>query len=862
MSRPTRRIIVGAVSGLVGGFGATIILAQGGSVPFRTSWAWALPIGMGALGAVLAAFAHITWLRRVGRGLIALYVVGAFVAAFTPAYSQGECPFTAEADAETMYDGHVRPPWEPVCLSATDATVPWIVDVSNVEYITVYAEPDIIPRDHARIVLNSVPGLGSVPGVGDTVIWQGPSHDLYEAISIDLQVDSLGLVTFQASGSTVTLPAVGVYGIILETADGEFVDSAFVQLVTSPFTNLIGIGGGVAVLLGSLGMLLAGAAPRRPLEPPRETLPLPTEALDADWIPAVDAPHAAYVETRFVDSATGERVSHQRPLLQDHEYGLEISINPSVDEKDEERPSQAVRPLTIVPRSHDFDVGATVTLGISGTPLQITIPVTPRRSSSPAQLRLDVFSDGSLLQSERVSADLVTSPSDSRGSQSTRTVFSASDFSTADLAARGPRAVTLIVELDEKDQSVDCRLVDGSREAVAVFDTRLQTAALVAATRNLRGRLIEMLSGSIAGVPGYRDSVDGATEQLDAWLPHLADGGRDLFRALFPELGRVDAPEALDLASTVAADTIIQVNQSYAGIGAATVPWGFLYDRPVVTDASSRVCCSYRTHGPADCPHGGSPEVVCPWGFWGYRYVIEQPPSWVGEKLPPPTVHRLENDHPLVVSFTVDPSLDLWEDHLARLSAEAELDVLLAKGYADLRSHWAANGDRIDLVYFYCHHGQDPDGGGSWLRVGTDEISTNDIEAITPTNAWSDRPLVFLNGCATGDYAVESYESFINEFRRAGAAGVIGTECKVREFMAEEYARALFPNVFAGQAVGTAMLELRRSFLADRASAAAFLYSLYAPGDIVLATPVAGITPSEPVVGRGFDRGTTGGDRG
>lgn len=835
----TRRIIFGAVSGIVSGVGATVILVQGGAVPFRVDWVWALPVGTAAMGAFLGAVAHIAWLRRVSRALIVLYVLGVFVGGFAPAYGQGVCIFGALANAETKLDGSVRVGGQEVCLENTSESSPWVVDVSRVDRIEVFAEHGAIEHPSARLVLGTVGGLGAIPQLEGRVLWEGPSDDLYHRLGIGLDVNTVGLVTVTVSDSSVTLPALGVYGVILETADGVDVASGFVRLTTPPFTNAIGIAGSVAAFLGALGMALAGRAPRGGTVEPSPPPMVP----EAEWIPSNGTPHAGYVDTRFIDPDTGQQVPVREPLVLHKEYRLEININPAVEAKREDRDASDEILLTVVPQSSHFDVAATLTLGTPGTPLQLAIPVKPQRSSSPAELRLDIFSNGHLLQSERVYADLVATEGEVGGPQGTMTVFSASDFSSADVENRQPRSMTLIVELDQRDDSVDCRFVDNAHGQTAAFDTRLPVEALITATRNVRGRLIEMLSGSIKGVQGYWETSDGTVDQLDAWLPHLADGGRDLFKALFPELGRRDTTEPIDLATTVEAGSIIQVNQSYAGIGSATVPWAFLYDRPVIVDETSRACDNYTNHGPTDCPYGDAPEVVCPWGFWGYRYVIEQPPSWVGERLPPPTVHRLENDRPLVMSFTVDPSLALWEDHLETLSAVAELEVLLAEGFAELRAHWAASADRMDLVYFYCHHGQDPDGGGSWLRVGMDEVGTNDIEAIAPTNSWSDHPIVFLNGCATGDYALESYESFINEFRRAGAAGVIGTECKIREFMAEDYAGMLFPKVFSGQAVGAAMLELRRSFLAERQSMAAFLYSLFAPGDIALSAPVARTAP-------------------
>ncbi|WP_267313756.1 hypothetical protein [Nostoc sphaeroides] len=52
--------------------------------------------------------------------------------------------------------------------------------------------------------------------------------------------------------------------------------------------------------------------------------------------------------------------------------------------------------------------------------------------------------------------------------------------------------------------------------------------------------------------------------------------------------------------------------------------------------------------------------------------------------------------------------------------------------------------------------------------------------------------------------------SLIDDFRSAGASGVIGTECPVPELFAELYAITLLKRVFRGEPLGQAMLTVRR----------------------------------------------------
>jgi hypothetical protein len=140
-------------------------------------------------------------------------------------------------------------------------------------------------------------------------------------------------------------------------------------------------------------------------------------------------------------------------------------------------------------------------------------------------------------------------------------------------------------------------------------------------------------------------------------------------------------------------------------------------------------------------------------------------------------------------------------------------------------------------VYFYSHGGTDEIMERPYLEISDGRINANFLEASHLK--WPHAPLVFLNGCATGDYGPESYVSLIEDFREAGAIGVVGTECPVPETFAEAYASELFPYLFRGEHLGEAMLDVRLKFLKEYKNPLGLLYTLYAANEVALAQPVA-----------------------
>jgi CHAT domain-containing protein len=140
-------------------------------------------------------------------------------------------------------------------------------------------------------------------------------------------------------------------------------------------------------------------------------------------------------------------------------------------------------------------------------------------------------------------------------------------------------------------------------------------------------------------------------------------------------------------------------------------------------------------------------------------------------------------------------------------------------------------------VYFYCHGGVEEMPKRPYLEISDERIYSNFLECYEST--WSHNPLVFLNGCATGDYSPESYVNLIDDFLNAGASGVVGTECPVLENFAEYYATEVFKRLFTGEPMGQAMLAVRRSLLQKNYNPLGLVYSLYAAHEIALARSVS-----------------------
>jgi hypothetical protein len=263
-------------------------------------------------------------------------------------------------------------------------------------------------------------------------------------------------------------------------------------------------------------------------------------------------------------------------------------------------------------------------------------------------------------------------------------------------------------------------------------------------------------------------------------------------------------------------------------------PWAFAYEIPLnsekpalcplIADWDGKrplVAESFR-----QCPHAPHEEnVLCPFGFWGFRYAVEQLSSTDR------AVTGIPANEPFrfVVAQTqydVDPvALAAHVDDL-RLALNGALpgsELCEGKDKVTIRS---LLGRDVPLVYFYCHGERqnitDPE---TWLGVGKREKITAD-EFVGWIVTWlhtdkrkvwdAVRPLVFINACHSIAIYPETLVSYLDAFVTTGrAAGVIGTEVKVHQALAMDVAKQFFSLLFGKQhSVGSALRAIRFDYLA------------------------------------------------
>ena len=262
------------------------------------------------------------------------------------------------------------------------------------------------------------------------------------------------------------------------------------------------------------------------------------------------------------------------------------------------------------------------------------------------------------------------------------------------------------------------------------------------------------------------------------------------------------------------------------------MPWSFLYDIPLSDNAELTICPTVENwNGSADlfkgspkqCPSGPHrSNVLCPFGFWGFRYAVEQ-------------VSRTERPQLDIAvgagaAFVVGEArhgvdlveLDAHIDRLRKTVGKALPQASFSEG-KDYNTLKKLLGQDLPFVYFFCH-GQTVNVAdrNTWLSVGNEQKITAD-EFIGWTQTWSDegkrvwdkiRPLVFMNACHSLEIASSTLVSYLDAFvGNASAAGVIGTEVKVEQKQAMELAEQFFAAWLNGATVESALREIRMDFL-------------------------------------------------
>ncbi|MHC8419064.1 hypothetical protein ACH121_04440 [Streptomyces sp. NB004] len=446
------------------------------------------------------------------------------------------------------------------------------------------------------------------------------------------------------------------------------------------------------------------------------------------------------------------------------------------------------------------------------------IPFTAPDEPGPARLRLLVSYRGNQLQSVSLTARV--GAHESLDGDTTASVDYTLTTGYAQLAALPARTAAVRVGRPVGGtMTIDVLAQDGPVSSFWLTEHQVRGALQ---------RVRDVLFG-LHAVHHEDDSLENLIDENNAKTPDaahddlakLAHQGAELFLLLARS-----RPEREALRRVLRAPAAIQICQQE--LGNVTFPWSLLYDIPLDNQGDLGRCAAgwaevHRDDTARSCPeesrHGLN--TLCPFGFWGYRHFIEQPPSappgrrlqlWAGRdgEAPALTVAR---------SLTIDQ--ELMDHHLTVLRGH-----FLHGGVHDCNRSDTLRKALIDAtgacIYFY-GHGRRPDPlveppSTTVLEIGQGErITPRDLAAWADSSPWrqSDEvaPVVFLNGCHTLDTDPASWLTFVEAFSAFSAAGVVGTEIMIEQGMANEIGERFWERLLAGEAVGPALHKVRMTML-------------------------------------------------
>ncbi|WP_425244992.1 CHAT domain-containing protein [Streptomyces sp. NEAU-NA10] len=453
----------------------------------------------------------------------------------------------------------------------------------------------------------------------------------------------------------------------------------------------------------------------------------------------------------------------------------------------------------------------------------LRIPVTaPLVPTHDARLRVLVSHRGNQLQSATVTARVGEREEPGTGATTARVDFTLTagfdgleELPDRDTAIRISRGVdgSVMVDIGGGHQPVSTFWLTEAQVEGALFRARSVLTDVHAAPDPLAAdaRRVDRLDGGNG--KEYQEFED------DLW--RLAAVGWDLLHLLAP----VPAQRAA-LRGALSAPAAIQVCRQEGQ--PLQFPWALVYDIPIDAGGERRVCRTgvrqaLRGDGSLrSCQDEASHRLnsLCPYGFWGYRHTIEQPPSRRGGGRLARFAGRRAAEPELTVGRSLSLHPELASQHLTSLRGRFGDERIHDCDSREALRHELSRG-RSDCIYFYCHgrRAKDASGATGWTEL---EIGHEDRVAPTQISAWAaddwgnwaqTSPLVFLNGCHTADDTPSTWLGFVDLFCDLDASGVVGTEISVSQRFANEVADLFWGHFLVGTDVGTALHRVRMELL-------------------------------------------------
>lgn len=484
----------------------------------------------------------------------------------------------------------------------------------------------------------------------------------------------------------------------------------------------------------------------------------------------------------------------------------------------------------------------------------------PRAGYRPARLRLAVYFQKNLVQSLLLTATVRLVQRGHTG-YSFRIDYSLTSH-LSDLSFLPQRDLNILTN-DNADGSHKL-IINGDLKSPIAFtlNDEKMGGAMAAARQTLKEISVTEYGGQLGTKLQYENRYDknnakSRSDFIDD-LRVLAPLGWRLWATLFQTQPEVRGAISARLRNASTRPATIQVSRVVDSL--LMFPWAFIYDIPLETDKSKHTLCpslkawdisgkSVSDRCPFEQDHPKK-NVICPFGFWGFNHIIEQPPSMPPGRALPILIKRAagHDKAQLVMGISLDLDSGITQTHKNSLQSQLGAFEVIPKNTRD-EVETALGEEELEMVYFYCHGRREALPGTKattpYIEVGRKEgIAPDDITAWQ-TADWNDThwketsPLVFINGCHTAELTPDLLVNFVDSFIGVYAAGVIGTEILLLQELASEAAEQILVTMssksgdgtFVG--VGKAMRQMRLHFL-GKGNLLGLAYTPYCSADLKL----------------------------
>jgi hypothetical protein len=282
-------------------------------------------------------------------------------------------------------------------------------------------------------------------------------------------------------------------------------------------------------------------------------------------------------------------------------------------------------------------------------------------------------------------------------------------------------------------------------------------------------------------------------------------------------------------------------------------PWALVYDKKLLVQDDNEVCPVFLEHlreggdpgflkdnmcSDIPCPHQDNMNIICPWGFWGFKHIIEQPLSTYKKKAKDKDENqdqKVDLEMNIKVHDRISLLMAVSENLNDLVTHKKEIEGIkgVVSTVCSLLEKIQKELKRSDLhiIYFYCHGGRSA--SLMWLGVGKNQklypTHLSNLEVL-----WQDtHPLVFINGCETVSYTPDDLLTFNRTLAYCKAAGVIGTEIVIPEILARHFAKGFFKDFFLGEKLGN-VIKKQRLRLLEHYNPLGLVYTPYCSADLCI----------------------------